>query len=323
MALCDRLEQSCAARVDIRDRLTKASYASLSVSEADEDIFQSHAHFAVDVFPALTAHADQVESLRQTILNLAVRGKLVKRDPNDEPASALLKRIEEEKTRLVKTGAIRRRRAPVLLDVDEFPFPLPTVWAWTQIAELGVISPRNDFPDNHVASFVPMRMIPAEYGASNTCEPRPWGEIRKGYTHFAEGDVGLAKITPCFENGKSVVFRNLTGDIGSGTTELHVLRPILVDADYVLLFLKSPLFIENGIQKMTGTAGQKRVPREYFANSPFPLPPLAEQQRIVATVNELMTLCDRLEADIGTVDKGRYRLLDSLIRDSMESADTK
>ena len=161
-------------------------------------------------------------------------------------------------------------------------------------------------------------MIPAEYGAYNTCEPRPWGAIRKGYTHLAEGDVGLAKITPCFENGKSVVFRNLTGRIGSGTTELHVLRPILVDADYVLLFLKSPQFIQNGIQRMTGTAGQKRVPREYFANSPFPLPPLAEQQRIVAIVNKLMTLCDWLENDLGTVDAGRDRLLESLILETLE-----
>jgi type I restriction enzyme S subunit len=141
-----------------------------------------------------------------------------------------------------------------------------------------------------------MSMIAAEYGVANEHEVRPWGEIKKGYTHFAEGDVGLAKITPCFENGKSTAFRHLTGGIGSGTTELHIVRPLFVDQDYILLFLKSPHFIETGIPKMTGTAGQKRVPTEYFAHSPFPLPPLAEQHRIVAKVDELMVLCDRLEA---------------------------
>ena len=268
----------------------------------------------------LLAHFDRVVDaphaiprLRRFVLDIAVRGKLVEQDPTDEPASELLKRIEEEKTRLVKAGAIRRQKAPVLFDRDRFLFPLPRVWVWTQIARLGVISPRNDFPDSHVASFVPMRMIPTEYGASNTCEPRPWGEIKKGYTHFAEGDIGLAKITPCFENGKSVVFRNLTGGIGSGTTELHVLRPIFVDANYVVLFLKSPQFIENGIQRMTGTAGQKRVPREYFANSPFPLPPLTEQQRIVAKVNDLMVLCDRLETSFRAVDNVRQHFLESLL----------
>ena len=237
----------------------------------------------------------------------------MEQDPADEPASELLKRIEAEKAQLVKAGVIRRPTALVLLDREEFQFPLPRGWAWTKIAALGVISPRNNFPDNHVASFVPMRMIPTEYGASNICETRPWGEIKKGYTHFAEGDVGLAKITPCFENGKSVVFRNLTGGIGSGTTELHVVRPICVDADYIVLLLKSPLFIETGIRVMTGTAGQKRVPRGYFANSPFPLPPLAEQHRIVAKIDELMALCDRLEASLDVVDTGRHRLLESLL----------
>ncbi|MDL5051785.1 restriction endonuclease subunit S [Oscillatoria amoena NRMC-F 0135] len=122
------------------------------------------------------------------------------------------------------------------------------------------------------------------------------GEIKSGYTHFAEGDVALAKITPCFENGKSTVFRGLTGAFGAGTTELHVVRPITVLAEYILIFLKSPHFINAGIPKMTGTAGQKRVPSEYFAHSPFPLPPLAEQQRIIARVDELMALCDQLEA---------------------------
>ena len=239
---------------------------------------------------------DAVQRLRRFILDLAVRGKLAEQDPNDEPASELLKRIAKEKTRLVEGGEIRRLKVLVLLNRDELPFPLPGAWEWAQIAELGVISPRNDSRDDHVASFVPMPMIPADYGATNVHEPRPWGEIKRGYTHFAESDVGLAKITPCFENGKSIVFRNLTGGIGSGTTELHVVRPIFVNADYIVLFLKSPHFIETGIPRMTGTAGQKRVPADYFANSPFPLPPLAEQHRIVAKVDELMALCDRLEA---------------------------
>ena len=182
---------------------------------------------------------DAVQRLRRSILDLAVRGKLVEQDPNDEPASELLKRIASEKARSVEAGVIRRPKVPVLLSGDELPFHLPGAWAWTQIAELGVISPRNDSRDDHVASFVPMPMIPAEYGATNVHEPRQWDEIKKGYTHFAEGDVGLAKITPCFENGKSIVFRNLTGGIGSGTTELHVVRPIFVDADYIVLFLKT------------------------------------------------------------------------------------
>lgn len=237
---------------------------------------------------------DAIARLRRFILDLAVRGKLVPQDFEDEPASELLKRIAEEKARLLKAGGIRTPK-PLRAVVDA-PFSIPSNWSWSQIAEVGIVSPRNDAPDTLETSFVPMPLIAAEYGVANRHEVRTWGEIKKGYTHFAEGDVGLAKITPCFENGKSTVFRNLTGGIGSGTTELHVVRPLLVVADYILLFWKSPHFIETGIPKMTGTAGQKRVPTEYFANSPFPLPPLAEQHRIVAKVDELMALCDELEA---------------------------
>lgn len=153
-----------------------------------------------------------------------------------------------------------------------------------------------------------MPLIAAEYGVANQHEARPRGEIKKGFTHFAEGDVGLAKTTPCFENGKSTVFRNRTGGIGSGTTELHIVRPLFVDQDYILLFLKSPHFIETGIPEMTGTAGRNRVPTEYFAHSPFPLPPLAEQHRIVAKVDELMGLCDRLEAARAGREAARDRL---------------
>ena len=237
---------------------------------------------------------DAVRRLRRFILDLAVRGKLVDQDPTDEPADELLKRVAKEKARLVKAGKIKKpHMTPVLLGED-MPFPLPVNWRWSQIEEIGVLSPRNDADDHVQSSFIPMRSIASGYRLAIEHEVRRWGEIKKGYSHFAEGDVGLAKITPCFENGKSAVFRNLTGGHGSGTTELHVVRPLFVDPDYILIFLKCPHFIEGGIPKMTGTAGQKRVPTEYFANSPFPLPPLAEQQRIVAKVDELMALCERL-----------------------------
>lgn len=247
-------------------------------------------------FNRLIQSPQSVQRLRRFILDLAVRGKLVPQDPKDEPASELLKRIAKKKRQMEKVDGRKKQKSIPTLTEQDLPFPLPTNWKWGQIAEIGLLSPRNEAADDLPASFIPMPMIPATYGATCRHEVRQWGDIKKGYTHFVEGDVGLAKITPCFQNGKSVVFRNLTGGMGGGTTELHVVRPIFVDPDFIALFLKCPHFIETGIPKMTGTAGQKRVPTEYFAHSPFPLPPLPEQHRIVAKVDELMALCDRLEA---------------------------
>jgi type I restriction enzyme S subunit len=229
-----------------------------------------NAHFLLKYFEWVAEAPDAVKNLRKFILELAIRGKLVKQNQADEPASKLLKRIEAE-----KNGRFKKRQSSRPHDEDETPFVLPIGWGWTELAEIGIINPKNEVDDTIKSSFVPMPMIFSEYGKKNLHEVRAWAEIKKGFTHFAEGDVGLAKITPCFENGKSTVFTNLTGGIGAGTTELHIVRPILVVPDYILIFLKSRHFIETGIPKMTGTAGQKRVPRDYFSFSPFPLPPLA------------------------------------------------
>jgi type I restriction enzyme, S subunit len=250
----------------------------------------------LDHFDRLCDAPDAIPRLRRFILDLAVRGKLTEHDPGDEPAAELLKRIRMEKARVLKEGGNKKEKlAPAVVE-DELPFPLPRNWCWSRLAEIGILNPRNTTADSLSASFVPMPLIPAEYGAPSKHEVRPWEEIKSGYTHFAEGDVALAKITPCFENGKSTIFRGLTGGVGAGTTELHVVRPIIAAGEYILIFLKSPSFIDLGIPRMTGTAGQKRVPVDYFAYTPFPLPSLAEQHRIVAKVDELMALCDQLVA---------------------------
>ena len=266
-------------------------------------------------FEQISEAPDAIARLRSFILDLAVRGKLVEQDPEDEPAEELLESITAEKRYLEKLGDIRASKN--IPDPGEPPFGIPMAWAWTQLACIGSISPRNIAPDSSSVSFVPMPLIASEYGVPNGHEVRPWGEIKKGYTHFAEGDVGLAKITPCFENGKSTVFRSLAGGIGSGTTELHVIRPLQVSPDFILLFLKSPHFIQTGIPRMTGTAGQKRVPLDYFAHSPFPLPPLAEPHRIVAKVDELMALCDQLELQLNQADQQRRRLLEAVLAEAL------
>ncbi len=252
----------------------------------------------VEKFDLLADAPNAVDKMRELVLQEAVCGNLVPQDPHDEPASTLIEDAKGEREELIDEGRIKRPRG--IRAGSEFPAeaPLPLPWEWTTLAEISLINPRNDASDDTPATFIPMSGIPQTYGGDIVGETRAWGDIRRQFTHFANGDVVLAKITPCFQNGKSAILSGLENSIGAGTTELHVARPLgqAVLAEYVWIFLKSPRFLSDGVPVMTGSAGQKRIPAWYFALKPFPLPPLAEQKRIVAKVDELMALCDRLEA---------------------------
>jgi type I restriction enzyme S subunit len=256
-------------------------------------------------FHRISEAPDALPRLKRFFLDLAIRGKLTSPETTDEPASTLLKRISVEKAKRNGKDAYRNG----LNDAAAPPFQIPQTWVWTVLESIGLINPKIEAQDSISASFVPMPMIFPEYGKRNEHEIRRWAEIKKGFTHFAEGDVGLAKITPCFENAKSTVFRGLTGGIGAGTTELHVVRPIEVVPEYILIFLKTSYFIDNGIPKMTGTAGQKRVPRDYFAEAAFPLPPLDEQHRIVKKTDELLALCGQVQEEQRQREARRAKLV--------------
>lgn len=274
--------------------------------------------------PLLASAPDGIAKLRGLILELAVRGKLVPQDSTDESASELLTRITQERTRLEAEGVCKKSKATPLEGADGQPFELPQNWTWTNLATVALINPRNAAADSIEASFVPMAMIGSRFEGSHQQEFRKWGEVKQGFTHFAEGDIGVAKITPCFENSKACVFSGLKNGIGAGTTELHVVRPIgqTLSPRYVLAYLKAPMFLLVGETKMTGTAGQKRLPKDFLEANPFPLPPLAEQHRIVAKVDELMALCDRLEAEQADAVSAHARLVETLLGTLTQSTDT-
>jgi restriction endonuclease S subunit len=256
-----------------------------------------------------------IRKLRELILELAVRGKLVPQDAEDEPASALLKRIREEKARLVLEGKIKKDKPMAAITDDEKPFELPQGWEWATLAAISQVNPRNVAEDNSTASFVPMTMIGTRFNSSHDQDIRLWKEIKQAFTHFAESDIGIAKITPCFENSKACVFSGLLNGVGAGTTELHIIRPInaTLAPRYVLAYLKSPQFLLVGETRMTGTAGQKRLPKEFVESNPFPLPPLVEQHRIVAKVDELMALCDQLESQHTNAAEAHEKIVSHLL----------
>ncbi|WP_429336731.1 restriction endonuclease subunit S [Paraburkholderia atlantica] len=249
-------------------------------------------------FDAAFSAPSGVARLRELILTLAMQGKLVAQDASDDPASVLLESIAAEKAALAKDGKIRAPKPLSPITEAEKQYALPNGWEWVRLGSIGIVNPRNDVDDDAtLAGFVPMPLIPEGYGKQHGFEPRPWGAIKKGFTHFANGDVGMAKITPCFENAKSCVFSDLPNGVGAGTTELHIFRNAFhgIDTDFLLYFLKNPGFIDKAAAQMTGSAGQKRVPTPFFVELLIPLPPMAEQKRIVARIDQLMARCDELE----------------------------
>ena len=239
------------------------------------------------------------EDLRNSILQQAVEGKLVPQNPADEPAGELLKRIKQERQQQIKEGKIKPSKLPKSnepLNPADMPFKIPDSWIWTSLSEIGLINPRNVIEDNLEVSFIPMDKISSKYNVSvNVDEKKLWKDVKSGYTHLKDGDVIMAKITPCFENKKSSVLHNLFNGYGAGTTELHVFRGININPYYVLIYLKSPFFMKYASNNMTGTAGQQRVPSDIFATYPFPMPPYNEQKKIVKKVENLMDSSNKLE----------------------------
>ncbi len=211
---------------------------------------------------------------------------------------------------------------------DEIPFDVPNNWEWVRIKTACVINPRNSIDDNTEVSFVPMANIKEGYANKFISDIRVWKKVKKGYTHFANNDIGIAKITPCFENKKSVVFSSLINGYGAGTTELYILRTIssLVIPEYLLNFVKRDDFIAGGVLTFSGDVGQQRVTKDYVANYLFTLPPLNEQQRILNAVHTATSLIESIEKAndnlIRDIDKTKAKILDLAIRGKLVPQDS-
>ena len=246
------------------------------------------------------------EQLKKSVLQEAIQGKLVPQIAEEGTTQELLEQIKTEKQKLVKEGKLKKSALndsvifrgddnkyyeqvgkKCLNITDEIPFVIPETWQWVRIRDVFQLNPKNEAEDEKLVAFIPMEKISAGYKSDFTFDTAKWGTIKKGFTHFANGDVAFAKITPCFQNRKSAIFHDLPNGIGAGTTELKVLRPYgnTIDRWYLLYFLESPYFIDEATFK--GTANQQRIVVGYLEDKLFPLPTQKEQQRIVAQIEKL------------------------------------
>ena len=279
------------------------------------------------------------EDLRKSILQQAIQGKLVPQDPTDEPASILLARIREEKARLIKEKKIKKDKNESLIYRgddnsyyekfadgtvkcidEEIPFEIPQGWEWARFSTIVNHAPSVVADDDSDVAFMPMALIDAGYNGGYTYELKKWSSVKTGFTKMSAGDIAYAKITPCFQNRKSFILTSAPNNTAAATTELNVLRLYgeTFDRWYILFFLKSEYFIRNA--KYKGTAGQQRVLSSYVSEKLVPIPPYAEQRRIVERINLLLRVVEKYELHQYKLSNLEKELLPSLKKSILQYA---
>jgi len=325
MALCDQLEAAKAERENQRDRLIAASLHRLN-SSADADASREYARFYLNHLPRLTTRPEHIKQLRQTILNLAVRGRLVPQDPNDELAGELLKRIQEQKAMLVKSGEIREIRKGNLLplvDKNQTLYSLPTGWEWTR---LGVVcflisdgTHHTPKYENSGIHFLSVKDVSS--GSINFSNTRFISEA----THLelckrCKPEFGDILLTKVGTTGIAVTVDTTQEFSIFVSLALLKFSQINLDGQYLRMLINSP-FVRQQSADNTQGIGNKNLVLRLINQFSIPLPPLAEQHRIVAKVDELMALCDQLETQLTTTQTDNRRLLEALLHRALEEPD--
>ena len=317
MALCDQLEAARTEREATRNRLAAASLARLNAPDPDPATFQNHAAFALENLTPLTTRPDQVKPLRQTILNLAIRGKLVAQDPNDDPASNLVKRIAGDRECFGTIGSLKKSKPLPPIDTANTPFELPPGWVWVRFPEIGIFGrgkskhrPRND----------PILYSDGKYPFIQTGDvARSKGLVRTYSSLYNEAGLAQSAIWPA-----GTLCITIAANIAdSGILAFDACFPDSVVGLVVHDCFKTAKFFEYFIRTAKGdlqdfapSTAQKNINLGALTEVLIPLPPLAELHRIVAKVDELMALCDRLEASLATGSDTRGRLLDTILHNA-------
>ena len=320
MGLCDRLEKGQAEREVRRERLVRASWQGLS-QPADAETFRTNARFALDQLPHLTTRPEHIPQLRQTILNLAVRGKLVPQDPNDEPASELLRCVQVEKEGMIKNGKIRKHNPLPPIELNLVSYSLPEGWTWARYPELGEFCrgksrhrPRND----------PKLYEGGNYKLVQTGDVARANGVIESFTGLYN-DIGLAqsrlwpKGTMCITIAANIADSAILGFDACIPDSVVGFIPFskFDNARYFEYFMRTA---KAHLVEFAPSTAQKNINIGILEMVLIPLPPLPEQNRIVAKVDELMALCDRLETQLTTTQTESRRLLDAVLHESLSPA---
>jgi type I restriction enzyme, S subunit len=319
MALCDQLEKARKKREQTHDQLVAGCFQRLNQPNEDEEIFREDVGFTLCQLSRMTTRPEQIKQLRQTILSMAVRGKLVEQNPDDEPASVLLRTIQAFRDGLIEKRNIRRDQDveySTSMDVDL----VPKEWCWVHVADIALVQGGKRLPN----------------GAGFSQDPTPHIYIR--VTDMKNGTVldnnpayisaDVQKQISKYIINKEDLYITIAGTIGQvgkipaaldGQNLTENAAKIVfrgMDPDFLLLTLTSEA-VQTQFTEKTKQMAQPKLALKRICGAHLPLPPLAEQHRIVAKVDELMALCDQLEAQLTNTEFGSRRLLEAVLQEAL------
>ncbi|HDX8434953.1 TPA: restriction endonuclease subunit S [Aeromonas dhakensis] len=314
MALCDKLEQRSDSQLAAHQTLVETLLATLTDCVDADELAQNWARLSTH-FDTLFTTERSIDALKQTILQLAVMGKLVPQDPSDEPASALLERIAAEKAQMVKEKKIKKEKPLPAISEDEKPFELPQGWEWARLGNIGICSTgktpstgNSAFYDGEIPFIGPGQITPS-------------GKLLAAEKYLS--DVGLELSSEA--NAGDILMVCIGGSIGKSTIcdrqigfnqQINSIRPILCDSYFLLAAMTTKAFTNLLLERATGSA-TPIINRSKWEEIPIPMSPYQEQLRIISRVHELMALCDQLKSRLQTSQQTQLALAESLVEGAL------
>lgn len=319
--LCDQLEQQSLTSLDAHQQLVETLLATLTDSQNAEELAESWARISQHFDTLFTTEAS-IEALKQTILQLAVMGKLVPQDPNDEPASELLKRVEQEKVQLVKEGKIKKQKPLPPVSDDEKPFELPIGWEWCRIGEIianmdagwsPACSPEPS-PNEDIWGVLKTTAVQSlEYREQenktlpNSKLPRPQYEVH-------DGDILVTRAGPKNRVGVSCLVEKTRSKlmISDKIIRFHLISDD-ISAKYISLCLNRGVTADYLEASKSGMAeSQMNISQENLRSAPIALPPTAIQLKVISTIEDFFKVCDQLKSRLQSAQQTQLHLADAL-----------
>jgi type I restriction enzyme, S subunit len=319
MALCDQLEQQQIDSNDTHQTLVETLLTALT-SAADPKAFADTWQRIVDHFDILFTTEQSINQLKQTILQLAVMGKLVPQDPNDEPANILLEKIAKDKNRLVKEGKIKRQKSIPVISDDEMPFELPLGWSFVRLTQICKLITKGSSPKWQGISYSDnpedILFITSENVGSYTLKLESRKYVQKKFNEveprsiLKQGDF-LMNIVGASIGRTATYHIDDLANINQAVCLIRVFSE-LIDSEYLLYFFNCEICLSYMFDKQVDNA-RANLSMGNIAKFVIPIPPLSEQCRIVAKVDELTTICDDLKTRLNENQTIQIQLSDAIV----------